>query len=99
MDLENRVAMLEAEARKRWGERWAIHTTRWADGDHQAWAFSTMGLTKDGDHAEHRIYLSENGEEAVVERITTEDHEKSREVIEVFNPTTQRASAAAARTQ
>lgn len=68
---EDAFERLEAEARRRWGDAWAISATRWSDGSIQAYAFHSRGLANgDEDQSVYerdRLWIDDG--EVLVERV------------------------------
>ena len=62
MDREATVERLKEEATERWGERWTIEVSRYADGDFNAHAVQHYGRNDDGHLMQDRIYIAEDGE-------------------------------------
>lgn len=80
-DLDVKVERLKAEASERWGERWVVKTSHFADGDTRAHAIRSRGRNEDGNLVQDHLFILENGETAV-ERVTLERNELDSETIE-----------------
>jgi hypothetical protein len=64
--LDDMIDRLETEARERWGERWRIDVTRWADETVNVVAVHSNGLVTDHDgdeklHDLERLYTDSDG--------------------------------------
>ncbi|PSQ25258.1 hypothetical protein BRD03_14565 [Halobacteriales archaeon QS_9_68_17] len=64
--LDDMIDRLETEARERWGERWRIDVTRWADETVDVVAVHSNGLVTDHDgdeklHDLERLYTDGDG--------------------------------------
>ena len=81
-ELETTVEWLKAEATERWGERWTIEVSRFADGNFNAYAMRSRGRNEDGYLVQDRLYLTDD-DEVLVSRRTLESREISSEAIEV----------------
>jgi hypothetical protein len=65
--LDEMIDRLEAEARERWGERWRIEVTRWADETVDVKAVHSNGIVTDHDgdeklHDLERLYTDSEGQ-------------------------------------
>ncbi|MDF9748427.1 hypothetical protein [Natrinema salsiterrestre] len=79
---EETLERLEAAARERWGEKWAIRATHFADGTTQAYAFRSRGVVDDDRDEktleQERLYVSD--EKAVFRRV----HLHHEDVVDVL---------------
>ncbi|QCS44641.1 hypothetical protein [Natrinema versiforme] len=68
---EETLERLEAAARERWGDEWAIRATHFADGTTQAYAFHSRGVVDDDRDEktleQERLYT--DGDSAVFQRV------------------------------
>jgi hypothetical protein len=85
-DLEAEVEQLRAEATERWDDQWTVRVQHFADGDANAFAFSSHGLDEDGHLVHDRLFILDSGE-TVVERVTMERSELETETLEAPTPT------------
>lgn len=63
------VEQLKAEAKDRWGEKWTIETTQWADGDSRSRALSSFGRQREGGPIRREQMMIAPDEEVTVERL------------------------------
>ena len=89
-DLDMQIERLKSEATKRWGERWVVKVSHFADGDTQAHALTSRGRNEDGHLVQDYLIILDSGE-VVVERVTSQRRELNAETIEA--PTTDLNSA------
>lgn len=89
-DLDMEIERLKSEATKRWGKRWVVKVSHFADGDTRAHATTSHGRNKDGHLVQDHLIILDN-EEVVVERVTSQRRELNAETIET--PTTDSSNA------
>lgn len=71
-DPDEAIERLQSVASERWGDRWTVEVSYFADGDFQATALQSRGRTEEGFLEHERLFVSDDGtvaaERAVVER-------------------------------
>lgn len=81
-DFDRRLERLKDEARDRWGERWVVKVSHFADGDRRAHAIRSRGQNNSGHLVKDQLFMLENGEMSV-QRVTVEHNEIDSKVIEL----------------
>ena len=79
--LETKVERLKAEASERWGDRWVVKTSHFADGDTRAHAIRSHGRNDDGNLVKDHLFILDTGEIAV-ERVTLQRREIENKTVE-----------------
>jgi hypothetical protein len=80
-ELDQEIKQLQTEASERWGERWTIEVSHYADGDYNAYAVQYYGRDRDDHLIQDRIYIADDGM-VFVHRLTREQRDIDSERLE-----------------
>lgn len=83
-----RLERTKEVAREQWGDAWTVRALHFADGSVRPVAFRSLGVDREATEASEgtvvereRLWVGEDGEEAVIERVLV----RQREVLDVLD--------------